>query len=76
MHVEQPPSCTSMGLGLTHQRLNLECALKLAELTGRKLLPYKPMESEAHTHYEVVRKRLPELKQEVQMGKTHGELLQ
>ena len=50
LHIKQPLSCSRMGLGLTHQRLNLECALTLAELTGRKLLPYKLLESQAHTH--------------------------
>ena len=38
-----------MMLGLTHQRLNLECALQLATLVGRKLQVAPLQEHRRHT---------------------------
>ena len=47
--IEPARSCTEIGLGLTHLRLNLECALHLAALSGRTLELHALREGGRHT---------------------------
>mmetsp|Transcript_21571 Transcript_21571/g.71341 ORF Transcript_21571/g.71341 Transcript_21571/m.71341 type:complete len:415 (+) Transcript_21571:116-1360(+) len=49
LRVQQAFTCTDMGLGFTHLRLNLECGLKLASLTGRQLELDEVLEPPKHT---------------------------
>ena len=49
LRIEPNANCEGgMMLGLTHQRLNLECALQLATLVGRKL-QVAPLQEHRHT---------------------------
>ena len=50
LRIEPNANCEGgMMLGLTHQRQNLECALQLAALTGRKLQVAPLHEHRRHT---------------------------
>lgn len=49
VRIQNAPSCRELGLGYTHQRLNLECASYIAELTGRILVAPPLIEAAKHT---------------------------
>ena len=42
LRIQFAPSCRRLGLGYTHQLLNLECAAYIAEITDRVLLVSRP----------------------------------